>query len=561
MGNYSGFEKVKLTRPQKSTFDLTHDKRLSVRMGRLYPILVEECVPSDSFNGSSEMLVRLAPLLAPIYDQIEVYVHYFFIPNRLLWEDWEEFITGGRLGVGIDPLEAPVPPFVEIGETLTHSATQFKESDLSDYLGVPILPMTGNVGSDYDGIPLDIMPFLAYSLVYMEYYRDRNFTADDLMTFPVPSGVMAPADFNQGYGELRERAYKHDYFTSALPFTQRGEQVLIPLDGTVTYLQQSILKRSDTGDTMENSSLLVGSQTTPDFPPGSLAIYNGYTPSSGPGTGVLAGRIENIDSISNASTTINDFRAAYALQVWLERNAVGGSRYTESTQAHFGVKPQDSRLQRPEYIGGGRIPVKISEVVSSAYAQNQDDDTVPQANMAGHGITYGNTNQFRYFCTEHGFIMGFLTIMNPPSYHQGLPRMFRRRSFLDYPWPTFAKLGEQQVDKAELFASAANLTEDADGLLPLFGYQSRYADWKYHCNSNHGQFHSTLLFWTLTRDFATSPELGQDFVFFEDVTQDRIFAVPGEPGELDNFWIYCHNKVTVKRPLPYFGTPNTLGFV
>jgi len=259
------------------------------------------------------------------------------------------------------------------------------------------------------------------------------------------------------------------------------------------------------------------------------------------------------NSIKSSATK---FRSAYALQVWLERNAVGGSRYNESTLAHFGVRPQDSRLQRAEYLGGGRMPIKISEIVSTAYSDD-GTATVPLANLAGHGITYGNTNRFSYFCPEHGFIIGILSIMNPPSYHQGMPRMFRRKTFLDYPWPTFAKLGEQQVDKSELFASAANLLEDANGALPLFGYQSRYADWKFIWSSNHGDFHDTLLFWTLTREFSTSPELGEAFVTFEDDTQNRIFAVDGDN---DNFWLYVHNHVTVRRALPYFATPNNLNF-
>lgn len=557
MSKFKGFSSVKLTRPTRSTFDLSHDKRLSTRMGRLTPVLVTECVPSDMFYGSSEILLRLAPLLAPIYDQIHLFVHYFFVPNRLLWEDWEEFITGGRLGVGIDPVTAPVPPKAEIFNMLSFDPLLFSPSQLSDYLGVPVLPMVGSSAADYNTKYLDLMPALAYQCIVRDYYRDRNFVADSAFDFlPAPSGINTDdAELAQIWARWT-RNYLHDYFTSSLPFTQRGEEVLIPIDGTVTYLEQSRIVRSDTDLEITNQAGLLTTQDVPDVGPGSMS-FNGNRADLGPGVPV---RVENIDGITNANTTMNDFRAAYALQVWLERNAIGGSRYTESTEAHFGVKPQDSRLQRAEYIGGGRIPVRISEVVSTAYAVNADDDSVPQANMAGHGITYGNTNSFKYFCTEHGFIMGIASIMNPPSYHQGLPKMFRRGSFLDYPWPTFAKLGEQQVDKAEIFASHENLTPDElTGELPLFGYQSRYADWKYIPNWNHGAFHDTLLFWTLTRDFVTSPELGAEFNSFADGTQDRIFAVADT--QQDNFWLYCHNKLMVKRPLPYFGTPNTLGFV
>lgn len=543
MGKFAGFQSVQLKKPQRSSFDLSHDKRLTTRMGKLTPIVVQECVPSDSFRGSSEVLVRLAPLLAPIYDQINVFVHYFFVPNRLLWEDWEEFITGGRLGVGTDPVVAPIPPNFDVGAVVGVNVDIFDKGSLSDYMG---LPLTGGPSSaTWAGILIDAMPFIAYQLVWYEYYRDRNFIDDTPNLYPYASGTMG-VGLAEDIIEIKTRNYLHDYFTSALPFTQRGEEVLMPVElgGNAPLYLTSLLGAATTGSTI---SALES--------PGAIAVgygLGGIAPDASLGNGKLYVRGEDFDG---TSTSINDFRSAYALQVWLERNAIGGSRYTESTQAHFGVKPQDSRLQRPEYIGGGMVPVRISEVVATAWS-NDGTGEVPQANMAGHGISYGNTNQFNYFCVEHGFIIGIMSIMNPPSYQQGLHRMFRRRSFLDYPWPTFAKLGEQEVHNYELYTTAASLTEDADGNLPLFGYQSRYADWKYQCNSNHGDFRDTLLFWTLTRTFSSTPVLSAEFNEFDDATQDRIFAVP----DVDNFWIYIHNKIHVKRPLPYFGTPNTLGF-
>lgn len=543
MAKFAGFQKVKLVKPQRSEFDLSHQKRLSTRMGRLTPCFITECVPGDKFFVSSEILLRLAPLLAPIYDSIQLFVHFFFVPNRLLWEEWETFITGGRLGAEIDPAMAPVPPFADIGQSIG-VFSRLGESSLADYLGVPIVADINPTQSAWNDCHIDVMPFAAYQLVWYEYYRDRNFVSDTLpYPIPMPSGEVNPVGFN--LFDLRTRAYMHDYFTSALPFTQRGAEVILPVAGTaaVTYLDQSLVMQTD--------------GVTPA--PGDLEAEVG-PPAGGlrAGAGVDA-QLQNIDEVvlNGVTSTINDFRTAYALQVWLERNAIAGSRYVESIEAQFGVKSPDSRLQRPEYIGGGRIPVRISEVVSTAYSDD-GAGTVPLANMAGHGVTYGNTNRASYFCVEHGFIIGIMSIMNPPSYHQGLPRMFRRKTFLDYPWPTFAKLGEQEVKKYELYASPANLTEDSEGEEPLFGYQSRYADWKYMCSTNHGQFHSTLLFWTLTREFANSPTLGASFVAFDDSTQDRIFAVNGEE---DNFWCYIHNRVNVRRALPYFGQPNTLGFV
>jgi len=536
---YKGNSQVELRRPQKSKFDLSHQKRLSTRMGRLTPVLVQEAIPGDKFNGSSEILLRLAPLLAPIYDDITLYVHFFFVPNRLLWSEWEEFITGGRLGVGVDPATAPIPPYIDM-EQYKDSGFD-NESGLGDYLGVPT--EWAGVAGDYAGLTLDIMPFLAYQRCWYDYYRDRNYIADDIISFPYGSADQTSVALADDVMVIKTRDYLKDYFTAALPFTQRGVEVLMPLAGTgsVTYLPQSEIVRTTGAGAPDTTNLdLLGSG----------ALASDGAPVAG------NARIENIDEVelTASSVSINDFRSAYALQVWLERNAVGGSRYVESIQAHFAVKPQDSRLQRAEFLGGGRIMVRISEVVNTAFSENADSDVIPAGNLAGHGVTYGNTNSFRYFAPEHGFIIGVMSIMNKPSYYQGLSKMFRRKTFLDYPWPSFAKLGEQQVDKAEIFFSAANVTEDSDGNLPLFGYQSRYADWKQVQSSNHGSFRTDMMFWTLVRDFSSTPVLGEGFVQFSDTSQDRIFAVAAG----DNFWCYISNRLSVVRALPYFGTPSII---
>lgn len=547
MAKFAGFNSVQLQKPQRSQFDLSHTKRLTTRAARLTPVLVQEAIPGDTFRGSTEILVRVAPLLAPIYDNLRLFVHFFFVPYRLLYADWEEFITGGRLGVGVDPVTAPIPPYYQFLDMEPHAAF-FGNSQLLDYLGMPnITALTGFSWLDFNGSEtFDMMIPLAYQKVWMDYYRDRNFVPDDELEFPVPSGDIFATHGPAAYLQTQFRGWDHDYFTSALPFTQRGEEVLMPLagQGSVTYLDQSVVL-DDTGNPVSAGTLFAGDQLGSD-------VTHLYDDTGDPA------RIENIDEVllTASSVSINDFRSAYALQVWLERNAIGGSRYNESTQAHFGVRPQDSRLQRPEYIGGGVISIKISEIVSTAYSSD-GEDIVPLANMAGHGISYGNTNTFRYFCPEHGVILGIASITYPGSYYQGMPRWFRRRTFLDFPWPTFAKLGEQPIYKAELYALPTNLQEDSAGELPLFGYTSRYADWKHQNNTIHGEFRTTLLFWTLARNFTGTPVLGEEFTIMNGIEQNRIFALAGDQ---DNFWLYVHNNVTVRRCLPYFGQPNTLGF-
>lgn len=542
--SYKGFNRVELKRPQRSTFDLSEDKRLTMQMGYLYPIMYKECLPSDSFHGDTDCLVRLAPMLAPIYDQVQVFIHYFFVPYRLLWDEWETFITGGRLGPN-DPDVGPPPvvPEINIGDILTAEAEVLTKSHLADYLGVPMFADLPNAPDpvDWSNAWIDVLPFMAYQQIWMDYYRDRNFVEDDILdpfSTPIISGQIATADvpdFINKCMTLRPRAYKHDYFTSALPFPQRGAEVMIP--SQVTYLNRTKLKEQNGTTNMMDGNL----QTNI----GELTVSTNPT---------VFGQVQNIESVG---PLVEDWRTAYSLQVWLERNAVGGSRYNESIQAHFGVRPQDERLQRAEYIGGGMLPIKINEVVSTAWAENAENAPVPQANMAGRGIGYGNTRGFNWFCPEHGCIIGMMSIVNPPSYHQGLPRYFKRRTFLDYPFPTFAKLGEQEVFDYEIYAASVNLAEPAAGeTYPVFGYQSRYAEWKTGRNTSHGDFHDDFMFWSLTFDFGITPILSRQFVEFDPNIEERIFAAPTQ----DNFWVYLHNKVMVKRPLPYFGTPNTLGF-
>lgn len=536
MSTYKGFDTVVLQKPKRSYFDISHGKSIPARAGTLIPIMTMEALPGDTVKSNSQIFLRLLALLAPIYAYIEVYVHCFFVPNRILWPEWEDFITTGREGLGAEGTSQPIPPYSTFRGVLDEGNGFLEENSLADYLGMPtILDSSSATWSDTDDTQsFDLLPFAAYQKIWMDYYRDRNYVPDD----EVPE--LASGE-NTDYGDflvLRTRSWAADYFTTAMTTTQRGAQVLMPLDGTgsVSYKPFSEIVATST-DLPAASGALSGLATG-----GPTHMQN----SSGDV------RVENIDDVtlSASSVTINDFRAAIQLQAWLERNLIAGSRYTESIQAHFGVKPQDSRLQRAEYLGGGRVPVKITEVVSTAWA-NDGVAAVPQANLAGHGLARGDSNFFSYYVQEHGFVMCIASIMPKAQYKQGMPRMFRRRFFDDYVFPTFAKLGEQAVNKWELFLNPANMTADAESLeYPVFGYQSRYADWKWMPTTVHGEFRSSLDFWTLCRTFADTPVLGEEFVTFEDALQNQIFAVSG-----NNFLLNVYNRVGVTRALPYFSVP------
>lgn len=539
MSTYKGFSTVELRRPERSTFDLSHERKLSTRMGKLTPIFISEVIPNDTFICSSEVMMRLAPLIAPIMHRVNVFVHFFFVPNRLLWEpeEWETFIGGGRLGVD----SPPIPPYATIQYILSRNDDLLEKGSLADYLGIPRI--ADGAAATWANRRLDLMPFAAYYRCWYDYYRDRNFV-QDTDYLPMASGAQTDDDLVTEIMSIRNRAWQHDYFTSALPFTQRGAEVLMPLDGTgtVTYLSQSRIK-----DTAGNNSTIGGLVGT-GASPGLLNIQK--TSASDPGIG---GRIENIDSVelTSSDVSINDLRRAVALQQWLERNALAGSRINETIMAHFGRRTSDARLQRAEYLGGGKVKVQISEVVTTAFSQDADTNTVPAGNMAGHGISFGSTNGFKRNFEEWGFVVGIMSVMPTSAYMQGVPRMFtNRQDFLSYPWPSFAHLGEQEVYDSEIYFDPTSYP--AYGTTqPVFGYQSRYADWKYIPSTVHGDFREDLDFWHLARRFDSQPVLSAEFNTFEDVLQDRVFAVSG----VDTLWCLIYNNCKVVRSLPYFGTP------
>lgn len=539
MSKYAGFNSVELRKPKRAVFDLSHEKRLSTKLGRLTPIFISETLPNDTFRVNSEVLLRFAPLLAPIMHQVNVWVHYFFVPNRLLWKDWEAFITNGRLGTETPP----VPPNGRVTLILGNNEDLLDKGSNADYLGMR--PIPDSAGASWTGRFIDLMPFAAAYRAWYDYYRDRNYVADNTI-LPLPSGIMATNATLQELLKPRYRDWEHDYFTSALPWTQRGDEVLMPLvgSGDVTYLDNSLVYDSDTDNPVNTDNLL---GTDLSFPTGSLRYGDANMDATFPA------RIENIDevSITNSAVSINDLRRATALQTWLERNALAGSRYNEAIWAHFARKTSDARIQQAEYLGGGKVSVKISEVLTTAYSQDAGDETVPPGNMAGRGISLGSSNRFTYNCEEHGFVVGFMSIMPTSGYMQGTHRMFlQRNTFLDYPFPAFAHLGEQPVYDYEIYSDDVSIPANRPEA-PIFGYQSRYADWKYIASSAHGDFRDTMDFWHLTREFTSQPVLGATFTNFDTNLEARIFAVSG----VDTCWCYIHNACTVKRSLPYFGTP------
>ena len=325
------FSKVAMPRPSHNTFDLSHSRKFSMSIGKITPICVTECVPGDSFNIKSTNLVRFAPLLSPVMHQSSVYCHFFFVPNRLVWEHWEEYITGGEDAA--DPSYVP-PVFPNFTFAVSNSVAN---GDLADYLGLP----TGN-DVTYSGVQVSPLPFMCYNKIYNEFYRDQNL--QDKVVDMAISG--ANPDFND-INTLQNRAWQHDYFTSALPWTQKGPEATIPLGTTapltnLTNTYSSKVRDPNSGTLYNNQNLTSGNTLITG------AVADDYS-ATGDFRQIDITQHTEVDLTDATASSINDLRRAFRLQEWLERNARGGSRYIEVILAHFGVQSSDARLQRPNF--------------------------------------------------------------------------------------------------------------------------------------------------------------------------------------------------------------------
>lgn len=511
-----------MTKPNKNVFDLSHDVKLSCNMGQLVPILVQDCVPGDRFHLGADSLLRFAPLTSPVFHKMHVSMHFFFVPNRILWVPWQKFIIQDE-STGTHAF-----PYVIV------KADGTNYSPLMDYMGIPN-PAT-IAGPTVDE-RVSALPFAAYQRIWNDYYRDQNLYNE------WPSAINGiPDGDNTGTSDidtLRVRAYEHDYFTSALPFAQKGNPVTLPLGDVV---------------------LKTGWDATGT--PGRLVNADDYTNvgEGNVGADVLTGALRTATdnkvnvydpqgSLVVGSTTINDLRRAYRLQEFLEKNARGGTRMTEVLKVHFGVKSSDARLQRPEYITGTRSPVMVSEVLSTTqFLDSAQPESLPQGNMSGQALGIVNGKLGSYFCEEHGYIIGIMSVMPEPAYFQGIQRHWLKSDPLDWFWPTFANLGEQAIIKKELYAFETGGDD-------TFGYIPRYAEYKYQQSRVAGDFRTSLLFWHIAQEFTSLPSLNPAFLECRNDKTDRIFAVT-DPN-VQKLYVHVLNKIKAVRAMPVYGTPMT----
>lgn len=501
------FTSVPVGQLPSNRFSMPADFKFSCNMGYLIPVNVLECIPGDRWSISSSVMARMAPMIAPVMHKVTIDHHHFFIPNRIVWPNWEKFITAG-----VPDEETPAAPYFT-GQTP-------EVGSLSDYMGLP----TNNVPiTKYSAIP-----FAAYQKVYDSFFRDENLIPDEHA--PLVDGL----NTNLSYLDLRRRAWEHDYFTSALPFAQKGEPVSIPLGGSAPVVQtnpgfaDSFVQTSNGLPQPTNSNMLVNGLT------GAVASIS-YS-----NTLRLADGQYEADLTDATAVTINSLRYAVRLQEFLEKNARGGTRYIENILMHFGVRSSDKRLQRPEFLGSTKQNMVISEVL-----QNSETADTPQGNMAGHGVSVSGGKDLSYFCEEHGYIISVISIRPRTAYQQGLHRHFTRFSPLDYAWPTFANLGEQEIKKQELVFTGTSTDQQT------FGYIPRFAEYKYLNSRVAGEFKTSLNFWHMGRIFSSVPSLNQSFIHADPTT--RIFAV--EDPDVHKIYMHILQQVEVRRVLPLYGIP------
>lgn len=505
---------------KRSKFSLSHYRLFSGRMGMLMPIGITECLPGDTFQQATSVFLRCSPLVTPVMHPVHVTVHHWYIPTRLLWDDWEDFITGGP-----DGMNASIMPTIT-----APSEGGFAIGSLADYMAVP---------SGIPNLEVCVLPFRAYALLYNECYRDQDL--EEELPISLESGPDTTTNTT-----LQRCDWARDYFTTARPWPQKGPAVSVPVNLTAAG-QPSISATT----IISGNGKPVFSTSNGNVPGNLVDASGGITLSSNSANhSTLQWRnpalkaSTRIDFQSGnpelGSVDINQLREAFALQRFEEHRALYGSRYVEYLR-YLGVKSSDARLQRPEYLGGSRQTIQFSEVLQTA--PGGDD---PVGALKGHGIGAMRTNRYRRFFEEHGYVITVMMVRPISVYMQGLSRMWNRRVKEDYYQRELQHIGQQEVLTKELYAGS-NAGPTADDV--VFGYQNRYDEYRWHESYVSGEFRNILNSWHMARDFANEPVLNADFI--NAVPTTRIFAAQ----QNDTLYCMANHSIQARRLMAKYGNP------
>lgn len=532
----------------RSTFDRSSSVKTSFNAGDIVPFFLEEVLPGDTFNVKSSKVVRMQTLLTPMMDNVYLDTYYFFVPNRLVWEHWKQFNGENTESAWIPETTYEVPQITSPADTGWNVGT------IADYFGIP----TG-----VPNLSVSALPFRAYALVMNEWFRDQNLQdplvvpVDDATVAGVNSGTFV-TDVSKG-GKPFVAAKYHDYFTSALPSPQKGPDVTIPVAQAGSYPVVSLAGVNN--NSLSTAPLIFGeylrnSGSVVERPFDRLSIDNYSSSTSVSWVNSVNGAAPtNLMAIADgnaAAATINQLRIAFQIQKLYERDARGGTRYIEILKSHFGVTSPDARLQRPEYLGGNRVPININQVVQQS--GTGAGSSTPQGTVVGMSQTTDTHSDFIKSFTEHGFILGVMVARYDHTYQQGLDRMWSRKSRFDYYWPVFANIGEQAIKNKEIYADGSAKDDE------VFGYQEAWADYRYKPNRVTGEMRSqyaqSLDVWHLADDYDKLPSLSDEWIREDKSNIDRVLAVQSSVSNQFFADIFIQNRAT--RPMPLYSVPGLI---